>query len=602
MSQTFGRYILERTLAIGGMGEVFHARQTGPNGFDRTCVVKMMHAQHATDAEIVELFLEEARLTARLTHPHIAQVYDFGKIDASLYMAMELVDGPSLHTIIKSFAVRGRQLPLGPVLRIVSQAAQALDYVHRLKGPDGAPLNLVHRDISPGNLLLSKDGLVKLIDFGIAKARTTQLQTRMGQIRGKLAYMSPEQMLGMPLDGRTDIYSLGLVLYELLSGRRANPGRNEVEILSSVKTGTLTPLAALRDDCPKALTQVLEKATKRDREQRFQRAGELSQALEQLLVAERITVGPMELAAIAEEVELVPPHPSPAAPRRAPAGAQTVVEAAAATQPKQRLRSVLFVVAALVVTALGGSAGILWAAMGSSGGGAADVAVKPKAPEPPPQPPPPPQPARVEPAVVVTEPDAVPEPATAKAPAKAPRPVPKAPRTSKGEKPIAAKDEPHDPVPPQAPAPAATTGALHVSSEPPTEIFVDGRQAGVTPTSLELSAGPHRVELKEPRLGLSWVRSVEVAAGGRESLSWKPSHGLLDVRPVPPHVELQIAVDGVTVGPTPISAFSVWEGHRKVSAHNAATGWRTEKSIEVPPGGRVRIKVNDGSGIEVVAR
>jgi len=596
MPQTFGRYILERTLAIGGMGEVHHARQTGPNGFDRTCVVKTMHAQHASDPEIVELFLEEARLTARLTHPHIAQVYDFGKIDSAYYIAIELVDGPSLHTVIKSFATRGRRLPIGAVLRIVSQAAQALDYVHRQKGPDGAPLNLVHRDISPGNLLLSKDGLVKLIDFGIAKARTTQLQTRMGQIRGKLAYMSPEQMLGMPLDGRTDVYSLGLVLYELLSGRRANPGRNEVEILSSVKTGTLTPLSSLRDDCPKALSQLLERATKRDREQRIARAAELSQALEQLLVKEGITVGPTELSAIAEEVELVPPHPSPAPPRRPPQGVKTAMVPPAGpptnvevvTEPKGGRRTLLFVVAALALTVLGGGAGVLWAATGPATATVEPpappaAAVKPKAPAP--------ASAPVEPAVVVKDPE--PQPAVVKLP----KPTQKPPRS--GKQPVAKEEPASAPEPAPVVAAAATTGSLHLSSDPPTEIFIDGKQTGVTPTTLELPPGHHRVELREPRLGLSWSRNVEVAGGGRESLSWKPAHGLLDVRPVPPHVELQIAVDGVAVGPTPISAFSVWEGHRKVSAHNTATGWRTEKSIEVPAGGRVRIKVNDGSGIEV---
>jgi hypothetical protein len=224
--------------------------------------------------------------------------------------------------------------------------------------------------------------------------------------------------------------------------------------------------------------------------------------------------------------------------------------------------------------------------------------VKPQEPEKPE-----PAPAPIEPAIIATDVEPAPAPAPGQ---KQPRPVPKA-KPAKADKHAAVKEgaaaaAPPAPAPAPTPAAAATTGSLHVSSDPPTEISVDGKPLGVTPTSLELPVGSHRVELKEPRLGLSWGRSVEVAAGGRESLSWKPSKGLLDVRPVPPHVELQIAVDGVAVGPTPISAFSVWEGHRKVSAHNTATGWRTAKSIEVPPGGRVRVKVNDGSGIEVVAR
>ena len=340
MPHALGRYILERTLAHGGMGEVHLARQTGPDGYDRTCVVKTMHANLADDPELVEMFLEEARLSAKLTHAHIAQVYDFGKIDDAYYMAMELVDGPSLHTVIKSFAMRKAPVPIGPAVRMISQAAQALDYVHRLKGPDGVLLNLVHRDISPGNLLLSKEGMVKLVDFGIAKARTTTRRTKMGQVRGKLAYMSPEQLLGLPLDGRTDIYSLGLVLFELLAGKRAMAGKNEVEILNSVRTATLEPIRKLREDCPAKLVEVLDRAVTRDRDQRFQRATDLSQALDHVLLEMGVSVGPDELTAIAEDVTQPAntPRPSPALAPRLPGqpGARTVTGAAAVAVPPAR--------------------------------------------------------------------------------------------------------------------------------------------------------------------------------------------------------------------------------------------------------------------------
>ena len=594
MAQTLGRYILERTLAVGGMGEVFHARQTGPDGFDRTCVVKTMHPNLAKDAEIVGLFLEEARLTARLSHPHVAQVYDFGKIDTVYYIAMERVDGPSLHTVVKAYAMRAAKVPIGPVLRIVSQAAQALDYVHRLKAPDGAPLNLVHRDISPGNLLLSRDGLVKLIDFGIAKASTTARQTAMGQIRGKLAYMSPEQMLGQPLDGRTDIYSLGLVLYELLSGRRANPGRNEVEIMMSVKTATLAPIQSLRSDCPPSLAKVLQRATARDRDQRYARAGELSQALEQALLELGQAVGPDDLTAVAEQVDPEPPRPSPRAPRASLPDARTQlarpapptsVEIPLATSPNRpaapsRRGLALAVFGALFMVA-GGGLGALWAASAH----------------------------RPQPAVVVTPP---PPPAQVKAlsaaavtAVKDPEPAPAKPKPRWAKK---EKFERRDPEPPAAavePAPeplsvaAAATGTVEVTSEPPTEVYLDGQHAGVTPAKLQLAVGTHRVELREPRLKLSWVRTVDVTPMSSHALKWRASQGLLDVRPVPPHVELQIFVDGVSIGHTPISAFSVWEGARTVAALNTATGWKTEQRVEITPGARLRIKVNDGNGMEI---
>ncbi|MBK7863915.1 MAG: protein kinase [Archangiaceae bacterium] len=639
MQRTFGRYILERTIAVGGMGEVFYARQTGPDGFDRACVVKTMHPNLATDPELVEMFLEEARLTARLSHAHVAQVYDFGKIDAGYYLAMELVDGPSLHAVAKSYATRLKKLPLAPVLRMVSQAAQALDYVHRLKGPDGAPLGLVHRDISPGNLLLSRDGLVKLIDFGIARARTTQRQTRLGQIRGKLAYMSPEQLLGVPLDGRTDIFSLGLVLFELLSGRRANPGRNEVEILSSVKTASLAPIRTLRDDCPEALARVLERATARDREKRFARAADFSQALEQVIVDSGTAVGPPQLSALADEVgaELaqrlsaetrprmrgnatvaapvtadVPPTgavgltPTPLPATAAPPSVHVTLSTS--TAKVGRPRRAWVAVGAVLCAVLGGSAGVLWGSLGRD---------KPRARAAPPTAV---AVARPEPAVEV-EPQPEPQPGAEHAEAEPERPGPSAEpdaphpqpthrpartRWQKGEKfeapPAEKVTAALPPAGPPAEAASASTGAVQVVSEPPTEVMVDGKAAGVTPTTLQLPRGTHRIELREPRLHLWWGREIDVDPAAPARVQWKPSHGTMDVRPVPPHVELQISVDGTAVGATPISEFSVWEGVRRVVARNAATGWSAERNVEVPPNGKVRIKVNDGVGMEVVAR
>jgi serine/threonine-protein kinase len=644
-----GRYILERTLAHGGMGEVHLAHQTGPNGYDRTCVVKTMHANLADDPELVEMFLEEARLTAKLTHAHIAQVYDFGKIDSAYYMAMELVDGPSLHTVIKSYGMRRRPVPMAPAVRMISQAAQALDYVHRLKGPDGGPLNLVHRDISPGNLLLSKEGMVKLVDFGIAKANTTARRTKMGQVRGKLAYMSPEQLLGLPLDGRTDIYSLGLVLYELLAGRRAMAGKNEVEILSSIKTGKLDPIGKLRSDCPPRLLEVLDRAVTRDRDQRFARASDLSQGLEHVLLEMGAAVGPDELTAIAEEVALPAnmPRPSPAqGPRFSPPNAATVTGASAAAvsssgkkaeatflmnQPQSVTGPMPGASRKVAFMALGAlmliTAGLTFALLARTGDKpAAPVAMVPAAKTPAAAP----VPAgnRVEPpalpAQAAAEPGAPPPPGNGPVP---PHPPPRlthgiksvsyrkpppgdAPESKAAARVAAVTPEPEpQPAPTPSPAPVAapaptpgpppTTGTLSVKTDPPMEIVIDGQIQGVAPRTLTLQPGAHDVTLREPRLKLEHRQSVSLTAGSSAEVSWKPSHGLVDVRAVPPDVELQIGIDGETVGTTPLPEMTVWEGPRQVTAVNRATGWRTEQRIDVPAGSKVKLKVKDGAGIEV---
>jgi serine/threonine-protein kinase len=695
MPHSLGRYILERTLAHGGMGEVHLARQTGPDGYDRVCCVKTMHANLTDDPDLVEMFLEEARLTAKLTHAHIAQIYDFGKIDAAYYIAMELVDGPSLHTVIKSYAMRREPVPLGPAIRMVSQAAQALDYVHRLKGPDGLPLNLIHRDISPGNLLLSKEGMVKLVDFGIAKARTTARQTKMGQVRGKLAYMSPEQILGLPLDGRTDIYSLGLVLFELLALKRAMQGKNEVEILASVRNAALEPLTAVRPDASPRLAEALERAVTRDREQRFQRAADFSQALEQVLIEMGHAVGPDALTAIAEDVMqpqnaprsspapnfapklpssdrsaetksspalpraspappprssprertfthagvAAPPSPSAIPPPRSspreaafttpaaapgqpspvpsrpeaptqfaggmrPAPSPPSVSAHRAAPPSQKSRARWIGVGALALVVGGAAVAVLMRAPPTP-----NKTVVAAAPPPPPKPPPivaapplpepAPEPVRtVEPAPLPPAPE-LPSPETPPVPPRLAHGVPRVqpPRKVAPGTPSASGTKLTD----DAPASAAT-GTLNVRTEPPMEILVDGNAQGIAPKSLALAPGAHEVTLREPRLRLEHRQSVTLTVGSSADVSWKPTKGLLDVRAVPPDVELQITVDGETVGATPLPEISVWEGARRLTAVNKATGWRAEQRIDVPAGGKLRVKVKDGAGMEVTAR
>ncbi len=280
MSQVFGRYVLEERLAEGGMGEVSLARQTGPDGFERWCVVKRMHAALAHDPHVVELFLHEARLMAQLSHPHIAQVYDFGKVDGVYYLAMERVEGATLREVLRDLRQRGLRMPLAHVCTVGLQVAQALECAHQARGPKGEALGLVHRDVSPSNILISKNGVTKLIDFGVAKTAARELLTRAGTVRGKVPYMSPEQLQGLEVDQRSDVYSLGLVLYELLTGARARDGQTADEVFDAARTRRLAPLEALRPDATRAIRQVVTRALEPERERRQQSASELALALE----------------------------------------------------------------------------------------------------------------------------------------------------------------------------------------------------------------------------------------------------------------------------------------------------------------------------------
>jgi len=302
MSQAFGRYVIERRLAAGGMGEVSLARQTGPDGFSRVCVIKRMHAALAADSTNVELFLTEARHTAQLNHPHIAQVYDFGKVGDVYYLAMEHVDGPSLAQVLaRRTANKAPPLPIGVCCRIAAQVAQALDYAHTAKDGNGAPMKLVHRDVSPSNVLIASSGMAKLIDFGIARGTQALGLTLDGMVRGKVTYMSPEQLRGEPLDGRSDVFALGLVLYQLLTGTSAVRA-DRVDVTSSVD---LVPAAELRADLPEALGRVLETALQKEAAQRYPSAGAMAAALEQVIAGLGVAVTNESIARLARDTVAV---------------------------------------------------------------------------------------------------------------------------------------------------------------------------------------------------------------------------------------------------------------------------------------------------------
>jgi serine/threonine protein kinase len=286
-----GPYLLDRRLGGGGMAEVFLARQQLSGGGQRLCVVKRLWPETVGDGDLVEMFLDEARLAARLAHPNLVPVFDFGEYDGAQYIAMEYVHGRTLADVLQEQAARKSFVPFPVAARIVAEVADALDYAHRATDADGRPLQVVHRDISPQNILLSSTGAVKLIDFGIAKSKGERLQTRVGYIKGKLGYMSPEQASARPLDARSDLFSLGLVLFELLANAKPIPQRDDISLmLEAVRQGEVEPLEKYREGVPEPLKDILARLLKRERALRYQRASELAFELERFILRHGVVV------------------------------------------------------------------------------------------------------------------------------------------------------------------------------------------------------------------------------------------------------------------------------------------------------------------------
>jgi serine/threonine-protein kinase len=273
----FGAYRLVKRLARGGMAEVFLARQVGPEGFERPVAIKRILPHLVDSGDFVRMFLDEARVAARLQHPNIVHIYELGKVGEHYFIAMEYVPGIHAGTLIKAAATD--PLPCALVARIGADACAALHHAHTLSDDRGAPLQLVHRDVSPPNLLLSRSGILKLVDFGIAKAANLADRTRPGVVKGKFAYMSPEQTVGRRLDGRSDVFSLAVVLWELLAGQVIVSRKDPVEAMRTIRDGNLLDIQEIRRDVPDSLADALRAALAANREMRST-AAELGRALE----------------------------------------------------------------------------------------------------------------------------------------------------------------------------------------------------------------------------------------------------------------------------------------------------------------------------------
>ena len=292
----FGKYLLLERIAVGGMAEVFTAKAFGVEGFERLLAIKKILPTMGEDAEFISMFVDEARIAVQLSHANIVQVLELGKHDENLYIAMEYISGRDLRQLIERFRKRQQPMPIPQAALIVAEVCEALDYAHRKKDATGRPLGIVHRDVSPQNVLVSFDGEVKLIDFGIAKAESRLQKTQAGILKGKFSYMSPEQVKGQPIDGRSDIFAAGILLWELVCGEKLFTGDSDFAILEKVRNGIVPAPRSVTRTVPEGLEKVILKALANDPNQRYQAASELHDDLMRFTFLGDMVYGHRQLA------------------------------------------------------------------------------------------------------------------------------------------------------------------------------------------------------------------------------------------------------------------------------------------------------------------
>jgi len=303
----FGKYTLVERLGRGGMADVWKARISGPAGFQRTLVVKRILPHLVEDEHFKQMFVSEARLSARLNHANIVQVFELGDVDGEFYLAMEYVRGRDLVNVVRAQLMKGLPPP-GMGAFVARELCRALAYAHALTDDNGTPLRLIHRDVSPSNVMISFDGAVKLLDFGIAKAlaEANENRTVTGTLKGKFGYMSPEQVEGKEIDHRSDLFAAGVVLHEILTGKRLFKGGSDLQTIAMVRDAKVDPPSLHNPAVPRELDEICLKALARVPDDRWQGCDEMAVALDE--VVHSLKWGPERLAAM--QRELFPDEPS----------------------------------------------------------------------------------------------------------------------------------------------------------------------------------------------------------------------------------------------------------------------------------------------------
>ncbi len=300
--ESYGDYQLIKKLASGGMASIYLARQKGLEGFEKLLVVKRILPHLAENDEFVTMFLDEARIAARLNHPNIVQIFNLGAQGDSFFIAMEYIHGEDVRRVWKRSEAAGKPIPIPLVCRIVMDAAAGLDYAHKKADANGKPLGIVHRDISPQNILVTFEGGVKVVDFGIAKAADQATVTKSGVLKGKYSYMSPEQAAGQKIDRRSDIFALGIVLYELLTGTRLFKRGNDIQTLNAVADCDVVAPSQVNSRVPAELDPIVLKALAKNPDDRFSDAAELQAALEEWLLQNKLPASSVQLATFMQDI------------------------------------------------------------------------------------------------------------------------------------------------------------------------------------------------------------------------------------------------------------------------------------------------------------
>jgi serine/threonine-protein kinase len=484
-----GRYELLGKLATGGMGEIHLARVGGDGGFEKVVVVKRLLPELVASADFVAMFLDEARIAARLDHPNVCEVYELGRDGNDYYIGMQYLAGVAFADLIASPREPDRARELRLCAGLAVQACEGLHHAHELRGADGQPLGLVHRDVSPSNLMVTTAGVVKILDFGIAKVRDSTARTALGTIKGKYAYMSPEQVRGDELDRRSDLFSLGVVLFELATHQRLFKRGSDFLAAKAILEERIPRADEIDPAVPRALADVIAKALAREREDRFASARELGVAIAEAVaplgpaeIAERIAADhASELTAQrTRQRQVIEAHVAATATGKAvkttaPTVAMRGPRAAAAPAAARRSRATVPLVAGAVIAV---SAAVAAVVIATRGGGSAPVAPAP-----------------------VTAANAAKPAPTAAPSAPAPSAQPAAPPVATAARPERAVAEPR------------ARGSISVDSSPYAHIYIDGKRAGVTPLlRFAVPAGRHKLRAVT-EAGAERTITIDVPAG-----------------------------------------------------------------------------------------
>lgn len=554
----FGKYRLIRRIAVGGMAQIWLAVQRGPHGFEKTAVLKVILPELCTNDEFVQMFLDEARLAAGLDHSNVVRIYDFGEVNGQYYLAMEHLPGEDLASIMQSSKRAERLVPIATACDIIVGAATGLHFAHELTDASGKALNVVHRDVSPSNIIVTYHGTVKLVDFGIARAESNITKTAAGTLKGKVAYVSPEQAAGDVLDRRSDVFALGTVLYELVTLQRPFKRESDLATLKAVVSAQIPVPSSIRPQVPPALDAIILKAMERDLDARYQSAAELADALAGFLVSQQYVrseraladfmsglfeadrrLGKLRIAQTALEpsaktpsqLKHLPQHlspirshptlpaadlapaPPPAAPPGGTTGSMPIVEGVdVSIHTADESAGVMATQVGEPTlarmdrerrqrTAIGvGVVVVLLAAVAwfATRGPSEDEKKPPVVvkKDPPPPKDPPKEPVK-DPLVAVVDPNQPKDPPPVEPPKD---PPPKDPPPAK------------DPVP--KPKPVAAKGKLTLDTTPYTEVFLKGKKLGDTPlVDVSLPPGIHVLTLVNDAKGIKRAIEIEIAAG-----------------------------------------------------------------------------------------